>query len=457
MQQLAQALALKLEGYREEMLFHFKELLKMDTVQEEPRPGAPFGRGVRRALDYVLGLSRRFGLETVDMDGYIGYSEYGEGPGYVCSIAHLDVVPPGEGWHYPPFGAEEHEGVLYARGAGDDKPGCIAGLYALRCMKELGYKPRHRVRVIYGCAEETGMQDLDHYLQAQPLPLFGFTPDSDGYDIVNAEKGRMEFCVSAPLAPDAPLVRAQGGLAANTIPDQVTAVFDTSRMTPDEQRRLARAAEGAAWRRDGALVTARFEGVAAHAAFPQSGRSALAAYARCACGVLGPRADALTRFADKIGFELYGASLGMACPDDFMGPLTLCLCRLYTEGGRLWAVGDVRYPTAVTGAQLAGRLRRAADEAGLQLQVLSAADGHHCVDENAFGILRAVCLDKGKPEPRRRALAGGTYAKKFGGRLVAFGGCGDGVHGPDEFVPVADFYDHVGMVAHALYRLSGEL
>ena len=50
MQQLAQALALKLEGYREEMLFHFKELLKMDTVQEEPRPGAPFGRGARATI-----------------------------------------------------------------------------------------------------------------------------------------------------------------------------------------------------------------------------------------------------------------------------------------------------------------------------------------------------------------------------------------------------------------------
>ena len=64
---------------------------------------------------------------------------------------------------------------------------------------------------------------------------------------------------------------------------------------------------------------------------------------------------------------------------------------------------------------------------------------------------------RGKPRPRCRALAGGTYAKKFAGRLVAFGGCGDKVHAPDEFVAVEDFYDHAGMVAAALARLSTEL
>lgn len=45
--------------------------------------------------------------------------------------------------------------------------------------------------------------------------------------------------------------------------------------------------------------------------------------------------------------------------------------------------------------------------------------------------------------------------EKFAGRLVAFGGCGDGVHAPDEFVEVQDFYDHMDIVAYALYRLRG--
>ena len=146
----ARALQEKMAGYREEMLFHFKELLKMDTVRGEPCDGVPFGPGPRRALEYVLALSEGFGLKTVNLDNYIGYSEYGPGEDYVCSIAHLDVVPPGDGWTHPPFGAEEENGILYARGAGDDKPGVVVGLYTLRCMKELGYVPRRKLRVIYG-------------------------------------------------------------------------------------------------------------------------------------------------------------------------------------------------------------------------------------------------------------------------------------------------------------------
>gem|GEM_PF-6824010 len=98
-------------------------------------------------------------------------------------------------------------------------------------MKELGYEPKHKVRVIYGCAEETGMGDLEYYWKSQPLPIFGFTPDSDGYDIINAEKGRMEVCLKAYCTEKNPVVRIEGGLASNMVPTRVTAVFDRSCMT----------------------------------------------------------------------------------------------------------------------------------------------------------------------------------------------------------------------------------
>jgi acetylornithine deacetylase/succinyl-diaminopimelate desuccinylase-like protein len=32
-------------------------------------------------------------------------------------LHHIDVVPAGDGWTHPPFGAEVHEGRLYGRGA----------------------------------------------------------------------------------------------------------------------------------------------------------------------------------------------------------------------------------------------------------------------------------------------------------------------------------------------------
>ena len=30
-------------------------------------------------------------------------------------LVHLDVVPEGEGWTYPPYGGEIHDGKIYGR------------------------------------------------------------------------------------------------------------------------------------------------------------------------------------------------------------------------------------------------------------------------------------------------------------------------------------------------------
>ena len=454
--EMGKALQEKMAGYREEMLFHFKQLLKIDSVRRDRQPGAPFGPGNRQALDYVLELSKAFGLETVNLDYYIGYSEYGQGEDYICSVAHLDVVPPGDGWSHPPFAAEETEGTIYARGAGDDKPGVIAGLYALRCMKELGYKPARRIRVIYGCAEETGMEDLDHYLSSQPLPSFGFTPDSDGYDIVNAEKGRMEFQLEAPLI-QSPLLRVTGGLASNMVPALVTAAFDRSSLSAEELKRLPELLAGPhlTCSQEGETLTVSFLGASAHAAMPESGRSAISLYAAFTCRLLADRADPLTRFIDShIGSDWNVSSLELACRDEHMGPLTLSLGLIEVEQGRIRTVGDIRYPTVTNSRLLQTQLEALAAQSGLDLKLLSAVDGHCCTCQEEFAILRQVCLDKGKPEPKCRSIAGGTYAKKFQGRLVAFGGCGDKVHAPDEFVEIPDFFDHTDMVSYALYRLS---
>lgn len=458
MDEMAKALQEKMKGYQSEMLHHFKQLLKINTVRGERLDGAPFGKGNREALAYMLDLSKHFGLRTVNLDHYIGYSEYGNGQDYICSIAHLDVVPPGDGWTFPPFDAAEKDGILYARGAGDDKPGCIVGLYALRCMKELGYQPKRKIRVIYGCAEETGMEDADYYLQSQPLPVFGFTPDSDGYDIVNAEKGRIEICLESERGKNSPVILADGGLVPNMVPAIATAVLNRTAMTPPELARLeALTAHSPDCQREdrGSETVLTFQGISAHAAMPEGGRNAIAAYARFVSEVLEERTDVLTSFIHtQIDFDWSGTKLGLACSDSDMGDLTLNVGVLRMEEDRIRATVDIRYPTSVNAQTIQSRLEEALAGKGISLRVLSAADGHRCVCPEKFSVLREVCLDLGKPEPQCKSISGGTYAKKFKGRLVAFGGCGGSVHAPDEFVPIADFYDHADVVCYALYRLS---
>ena len=52
------------------------------------------------------------GLESIT--NLIVRRRYGAGR-TVALNAHGDVVPPGEGWTYPPYGGEVHDGKLYGR------------------------------------------------------------------------------------------------------------------------------------------------------------------------------------------------------------------------------------------------------------------------------------------------------------------------------------------------------
>ena len=148
----------------DEMIEGIKRIVRIDSVESEAVNDAPFGEGVRHALDETLQLSRDLGFETVDVDHYIGYARYGKSDDYVCACGHLDVVPVGEGWKHPPFSAYEEDGVIYSRGILDNKGPILSCLYALTALKRLGIKPEREVRIIFGCDEESGFEDLKYYL-----------------------------------------------------------------------------------------------------------------------------------------------------------------------------------------------------------------------------------------------------------------------------------------------------
>lgn len=62
---------------------------------------------------------------------------FGSGQGPVIALnAHGDVVPPGEGWTYDPYGAEERGGAIYGRGAAVSKSDFATYTFALLALKE---------------------------------------------------------------------------------------------------------------------------------------------------------------------------------------------------------------------------------------------------------------------------------------------------------------------------------
>ena len=94
-------------------------------------------------LDFALAHARGMGFETEDHDGHCGSAIYGDRENDLAIIAHIDIVPEGGQWLYPPFGATRKGDFLIGRGTNDDKNAAVMGLYLMRMFRELGTPLKH--------------------------------------------------------------------------------------------------------------------------------------------------------------------------------------------------------------------------------------------------------------------------------------------------------------------------
>lgn len=192
---MKELLSKQIDELKDAMLEDIIKVVQIDSVESEAMENAPFGKGVALALDTALEISKKLGFQTKNIDGYMGYAQYGDGDDYVGIIGHLDVVPTGDGWTHPPFSGHVADGNIYARGILDNKGPIMTCLYGLYAIKKLGIQLQKPVRILFGTDEETGFTDLEYYLKKEKPPIMGFTPDCK-YPVVYGERGRASLEVS---------------------------------------------------------------------------------------------------------------------------------------------------------------------------------------------------------------------------------------------------------------------
>ncbi|MEG0804731.1 MAG: M20/M25/M40 family metallo-hydrolase, partial [Pygmaiobacter sp.] len=134
----------------QDIVRNIRRLVEINSVRGDALPGAPFGAGPRRALEEARTLARELGLcAELCADAMCVACVPGSGAQTVGIIAHLDVVPEGNGWASPPFSLLEKEGYLIGRGVADDKGPAVLALYAAKFFadlaKETGTAPRHGI------------------------------------------------------------------------------------------------------------------------------------------------------------------------------------------------------------------------------------------------------------------------------------------------------------------------
>ena len=460
------------DSYRDELVENIRKWIAIPSVQGAPAgENAPFGKEVRRMLDTALADARSFGFDVRDIDGYARDISYGSGPQTMGMLAHLDVVPLGDGWTHDPLGGEIENGKLYGRGATDDKGPALCALYAMRAVKEAGIPLKDGVRLILGCDEETGMSDMRHYAGKVKMPDYGFSPDAE-FPVINIEKGgvnmRLSKVTGGEDGADIPVCSLYAGERPNVVPAEATAVVGLENITLDalndrlsaiaakhEKFNLKAVAEG----EGRAKITAT--GVNAHAAMPERGVNAagMLLIALKELGAGGGSREAIAMLADAVGMEHTGASLGIACEDELSGALTCNLGILRYDSNELSALLDIRYPLCGSEELMLGQAAKRVAPAGMSVCCASSHTPLHVPAESKIvrGLLKVYHDVTGLPA-YTIAIGGGTYSRMMP-NTVAFGVCFPGdmdvCHIADEYIDLEKLMLGVKIFAHAIAEIAG--
>ncbi|MBQ3575533.1 MAG: dipeptidase PepV [Clostridia bacterium] len=449
------------------MIADIREWLAVPSVQADPLPGKPFGENVARALDVALATGSKYGFETRNIDYYAGDISMGSGEQTMGMLAHLDIVPVGEGWTHDPFAGEIEDGKLFGRGAIDDKGPALVALHAMRAVRDAGIPLKDGVRLILGCDEETGMSDMRYYASKLKMPDYGFSPDAM-FPVINIEKGgvNVEIAWEGKAEADIPVVELYAGERPNVVPAFAKAIVGSEKVCFAEiEKKVFDYAE-----KSGRKLAVKYlgdnkveisaEGVLSHAAWPEGGVNA-AGVLLIALKEMGMGANiqpALDMANACIGMEYDGASLGIKRDDELSHELTCNLGILRWNGEKFSATLDIRYPLNITEEEIMENIGRAVAPYGCCANRIGGHTPLHVPQEHKIvrGLMQ-VYNELTNSDLKPLAIGGGTYSRMMP-NTVAFGivfpDQEDCCHIADEHIEIDRMMEAVRIYAHAIAELA---
>ena len=444
-----------IEENQEALFQNIARLVAINSVEGEAKPGAPYGEGPAKALKEALSMAEELGLQAVNCEDKIGYAQIGQGEDYLATITHLDVVPTGDGWSSDPFTMREREGYIIGRGVMDDKGPSVLCLYALKYLKDRGVPLRYPVRALLGVNEETGMKDVEYYLEHYKAPLFCFSPDAN-FPLCNGEKGIYHGRMLSKV-PMEKIVDIKGGFAPNAVPDKAEAWVRSDKTPENTERVMAEPAGEGVWH-----LTA--VGVGGHASLPEDTVNAIGVLARYLLDqdLAGEQEARFLQAVSMLNEHYDGRGLGVQADDGLFKPLTIVGGVIGVENGRMFQTVDSRYPTTMSGEKIARIITEKIGGAAELVTVSDAAPFYVSTDKNEV----KVCIDAYNAVTGESAepytIGGGTYARHFP-NAVSFGpehperpqpDFAGPIHGVDEAACKAWFLEALKVYIVALMELQ---
>lgn len=412
--------------YFADIVKNISQIVKFDSTQKPAKDGMPFGEENAKCLEFFLSLAEFMGFKTKNYDNYVGEVVWGEGEEFAI-LVHLDVVPAGNGWTHEPFGGEidELNQKIWGRGTMDDKGPAVISLYAMYALKESGFKPNKKIKLILGCNEETGWACIDHYNKVAKMPETGISPDAN-FPVIYAEKGILHLKFAFP-AKGVKFKGLKGGSLSNMVCDYCEVHCDGEN------------AEKYSLTREGKKVISR--GKSAHGSTPEKGVNAIPAM----LSFLG---------LDDMKTLLFDEKFGVGEFEDSTGKLTFSPNLISQEGETIFVTCDVRYPATMTKSTVLTEI----DKHAVAYEIMHEQPPlFNDINSDLIRTLTQVYNEVTGKNAQPLAIGGGTYARalKFG---AAFGPEEEGeeetIHQANEYITFEKIEKCFNIYKLAIERLS---
>ena len=462
-----------IEAYREDIISGVKDLIKHESTEGEKEEGKPFGPEVADCLKDALQLADDLGLKTENIDGYAGIVEMGSGEEMLGILCHLDIVPAGDDWSYPPFEGVIEEGKLYGRGVLDNKGPAVGVIYAIKALKDLRVNLNKRLRLILGTNEESGFGGITYYCENAELPDIAFSPDAV-YPVIHAEKGITIFDLIEKFTGGGEeddsgrlkVVEIEGGNAPNMVPDRSLA-----RLTGDYEYLQEKVeefnenfAEKLELNRGDNFYHLVCHGVSAHGSKPGDGKNAIS-HLLGFLQEIDLVEDDITSFIhsynELIGLDYHGQKIGCAMEDKVSGKLVFNVGQIEVDDEGAKVTVNIRYPVRKNVEEVYEKIEENIDEFGWKLRELRHKEPLFVEkDDDLVQSLMAVYRTAtGDEDAEPIAIGGGTYARAVP-KGVAFGPLFPGepelAHQKDEYIKVDDLIRNAAIYTGAMIALAAD-
>ena len=424
-----------------------ERLISVPSYNQPAEEGAPFGKGIRNALDEMMKICDELSFKTYeDPDGYYSYAEVGSGDKIFGVICHLDTVPAGDlgKWKHNPFKGTVINDAVYGRGSQDDKGPGIAALYAVKALMDQGYHFNQRIRFIYGTDEEILWRGIAEYNKKEAPIDSGISPDAE-FPLIYAEKGLQQ---SYLVGPGTDQLKLNLKNAFNAVPD--SAVYDGPKQ---DEVKVALDKHGFEYTSDDNSITVI--GKSVHAMMAPKGTNAVLRLAIALDDVFDFKP---LDFIGKLFKEGATGSNVLGDVRDESGQLTFNISSLEINENETRMQIDLRIPVTVDRDNLLAKLSKQVAAYDLKYVHFDyLAPLYVPKDSKLVRTLMKVYKEQtGDVDAEPQISGGATFARTMN-NCVAFGGMlpttPDYMHQANEQWPLSDMYKAMEIYAQAIKKL----